>query len=124
MEKNTRRDLELILVGVALAKSERDRVLSLGAAAFTGECSELMDAIARNNPHPVMGWLKERGVVPEKGRDVIDMLIHRIADMNERERLKALFQRLSMCHANETVEQMKARAAALLRTIEQQEDVA
>ena len=118
MTEQQRRDIELVLLGVALAKSERDRVLVLAPGSFTREVEPLIDAIRTQKPKVLAEWLADRGVVLEKGRDFVYATVARVSDLNVRDRLNQIGTQLAHSRGCETTEQMLVRFKNALKQIE------
>lgn len=114
-----RRDIELILLGIAIAKSERERVLVLPDEAFTKELVPLINSVRKGKPAEFFKWLRERGLSPEKGVEVIDLLVRHVSDLNHRERIKTILGALSISAKIEELGDLKQRARTALLQIEE-----
>lgn len=114
-----RRDLELVLVGVALTKGDRQRVLAaLPAGAFGRETGELLESIRSDNPAAIRNWLDVRGAVLEKGRTAIDAAIHAVLERNKRERLCEIIQGLQYAAKGHTTEELQRQVRESLKELE------
>lgn len=114
-----RRDIELILLGIAIARSERDRVLVLPDEAFSKELIPLISSVRKGKPTDFFKWLRERGLTPEKGIEVIDLLIQHVSDLNHRERIQNILRALNYSSSIEAVSDLKTRARNALLQIEE-----
>jgi hypothetical protein len=112
-----RRDIELVLLGIAITKSERERVMILPDEAFSKEFVPLISSIRKGKPADLFTWLRARGLSPEKGTEVIDLLVRHVSDMNDRERIKMILGALDVSTRIETVSELKARVRNALSQI-------
>lgn len=96
MSVDHRRDLELLLLGAALASAERDRILTmLPAGSLARDVDPLLNALRPNSdPEPLRAWLDTRGVVREKGKQTLDCIVDVIESDNHRAQLKAISREL------------------------------
>lgn len=115
----SRRDIELILLGVTLSKSDRDRVLTLSPGSFSKEIDEVIQAIRDKDAAPARRFFKDRGISLEKGQDFIEAMVARISDMNKRERLNRIASELTMSRGLETSDQMLERFKLALKQVEE-----
>lgn len=92
---DVRRDIELILLGVLLSKADREKVLTLTPGSFSKEFEPCVEGIRSNVKENVMAFYKSKGVTPEKGKDLVDALVGKIADLNKRERLRHMASQLA-----------------------------
>jgi hypothetical protein len=118
MTPNYRREIELILVGVALAKSERDKVMVLAPGSFSKDTEELIDAIRTQKPGPFIKFMSERGIAPEKGMDFIELMVSKIADYNKRERLNMIATQLHNCRVAMGTDEMVEFFKSTLKQVE------
>lgn len=89
------RDLGLLLVGFALSRSERDRVLdSVPPGLLREECDQLLQSIRMNDPTGLTGWCKARGATLEKGKDVIQAVIDALDQERRRQVVRGVVARL------------------------------
>jgi hypothetical protein len=113
-----RHEIELILFGVALAKTERTRVLE---GLPPGYCSQdiepLFDALRTNKPEAVIKFLDERGIVA--GKDIIQTMIVAATEWGRRERMENMLVKMQQSKKYETTEQMRARMLETLKEIEE-----
>lgn len=118
MNANLRRDIELILLGVSLTKTDRDRVLTLSPGSFSKEVDEVIQGIRDKDAAPAKRFFKDRGVVLEKGQDFIEAMVAKVSDMNKRERLNRIASELMMSRGFESTDQMLDRFKLALKQIE------
>jgi hypothetical protein len=118
-EDAVRRDLELILLGAAIGKGEaRQRILDgLPPGFATAEIGKLLNAVREQNPIPIGNWLSERKCKCEKGKDFIQVILDRLIESNQKERIKEIIRELEIAAKLETVEEMKARVVSKLQQI-------
>lgn len=118
-QMQNRRDLELVLFGVALGKSERDRVLVMKPGSFTRDIDPLFEAIRSQKPGPIVEFFRNRGVVLEKGMDFIDAVMAYVSESNRRARLNRIATELVNCRGGETTQQMVERFKLALKEVEE-----
>ena len=116
---DARRDIELILLGIAIAKSERERVLVLPDEAFSKELVPLINSVRKGKPGEFFKWLSARGLAPEKGIEVIDLLVRHVSDLNHRERIQNILRTLNYSSSIEAVDDLKTRVRNALLQIEE-----
>ncbi len=75
-----RRDLELLLIGAALAPESRETTLALVSSGFLSrEADALLSAMREgNSTEPLLEWLRERGAGPTRGGTAIDAIYARL----------------------------------------------
>lgn len=112
-------ELSLILLGVALTKTDRDRVVSTCTPGTLHESVDpLIDAIGKNKRKPVVDWLQARGVTVPKGKDAIQSCIDAVVeDANER-KAREMLSKLNFALHVEQVPELKARLRACLEALE------
>lgn len=72
-------DLSLVLIGVALAKSERARVVAI-ADDVDGNAGDALRAIRDNDCAVFTQWLRNAGVTLEKGKDAIQSIVDTVSN--------------------------------------------
>lgn len=118
-KRTIRRDLELILLGVAIGKAERTRVLTaIGDGVLSREFAGPLKSLRTGDPHELMQWLGSHEITLEKGKDVIQAVIDKILAWNERERLQQICKQLTAASNMEHTEDMKQRMIEALRELE------
>lgn len=92
IKDNLRRDLELILVGAALAPESRQSILALIPDSFLSkEGDQLIRAMREgNDPGALLTWLQDRGAGPTRGGTAIDAVHARIVLENAKQSLKRI----------------------------------
>lgn len=119
--KDPRRDIELVLLGVILAKDSpaRERVLDgLPGGSMTGDIEKAFHAVRRQEPDGMIEWLSAHGCQMEKGKDVIQSLIDVIADDNRHQRIKDVCRSLGFASRLESVDELKERLQRAMETLE------
>lgn len=83
-KEECRAEIELILLGVALAKSpDRQRVLDAFPQGSFGKVrDEVLNAIRQEDKDPVVRFVEARGATVEKGKDIVQSLIDVAYDQN------------------------------------------
>jgi hypothetical protein len=118
-ESNTRRDIELILLGIALGKAERPRVLAaIGDGVLSKEFVGPLKSLRTGDPYELTQWLVTREITLEKGKDVIQAIIDKIVDWNERERLQRICKSLTVSSKVEHTSELKERMIKALKELE------
>lgn len=115
-----RRDLELVLFGIALVRSERGRVLE-GVDGLGGEIGSLLVALRDQDRAPIERWAGDRGLALD-GNDIIASIIAKIQSWMERERLQRICQEVSFSAQVEDTEEIKKRLLEVLKQIEGEQD--
>lgn len=118
-EGAVRRDLELILLGAAIGKGDaRQRVLDgLPPGFATAEIGLLLNAVREQNPIPIGNWLGERKCKCEKGKDFVQVILERLVESNQMERLREIVRELEFAVKLETSAEIKARVLSKLQQI-------
>jgi len=90
------RDLGLLLVGYALCKADRQRILdSVPPGLLIKEMDDLLRAIRSNKPEAVSDWCEVRGARLEKGKDCIQAVIDALQGERRQQQVKAVLARLN-----------------------------
>lgn len=85
------RDLSFILVGAALAKDTRSRVLAaIGPGMLDKDADSILSAIRDNDVQRVVTWMDARGASIEKGKDAIQAVIDAIVDATRSEKVRCI----------------------------------
>ena len=114
-----RRDIELLLLGIAIGKSERPRVLqAIGDGVLSQEFTGPLKSLRTGDPHDLTQWLVEHEVTLEKGKDVVQAVIDKVADWNERERLQNICKGLTAASKLEHTADLKQRMINVLKELE------
>lgn len=105
------RELALILLGAALVKESRQRVIdSIPSGSLVRDVDKLLDSL-RNNDYPVVkDWLASRGAVIENGKDGIQACIDAILGECERQRVMQIVKELEFYTRASLVERSKLAA--------------
>ena len=83
------RDLQLLCIGYGLNKGSREQLLgSLPQGICSLEIEELLSSFREGNPGKLISWLSDRGVVVEKGRELIMTITSRINQQHKRKLLE------------------------------------
>lgn len=116
---DNRRDIELLLLGVAIGKSDRSRVLeAIGDGVLSSEFTGPLRSLRTGDPHELTQWLIKHEISLEKGRDVIQAIIDKIVDWNQRERLQQICKGLTAASKMEHTSDLKDRMIAVLKELE------
>jgi hypothetical protein len=98
MEKPTKdhlRDIALILLGAAMVKESRQRVLdSLPSGSLVREVDVLLDSLRTGNYPKVKDWFAVRGAIIENGKDGIGACIDAILAECERQKVEIVIKEL------------------------------
>lgn len=114
-----RRDIELLLLGIAISKPERSRVLeAIGDGVLSKEFTGALQSLRTGDPYELMQWLVVREITLEKGKDVIQAVIDKIVDWNERERLQRICKGLTVASKIEHTSELKQRMIEALKELE------
>lgn len=90
------RDLGLILVGHALSKTDRQRVLdSVPPGLLLRETDDLLNAIRNNSVEVLTVWCEARGAKIERGKDVIQAIIDALLAEKRRQAVKRILAQLN-----------------------------
>lgn len=118
-----RRDLEMILVGFALASAPEVRAQIADELRPTDPASggimsqdafAIVDSIAAKRSGPVFDWLLERGVTMDRGVSVRHAIAERLAQDAHLAVVRSLCQRLTFSQAM-TAEEITRIASLILR---------
>lgn len=90
MTRDNRRDLELIVFGMALHANTREETINdINPVLLSAEFSDLFESVAQNKPAAlVQNWLEARGVVLQKGRNARQAIVAAIQRSNAQSRLR------------------------------------
>lgn len=90
MTRDSRRDLELIVFGMALHADTREEMLKdINPVLLSSEFSDLFESIAKNKPAKlVQNWLETRGAKLQKGRNARQAIVAAIQKSNAQSRLQ------------------------------------
>lgn len=114
-----RRDLELILIGAALTKGDRERVLSVFADfSFSKENDTMLRAIRAGDASVVAAWLNGLGATLSKGKDAIQAIIDAVDEQNKMERVRSICKSLRPAHNLKEVADLKQRLTDALSALE------
>lgn len=96
INEKSRRDLELILLGLALSESGRAKVLSaLSHGDWTREINPLIGSIRDKSPKDLAQWLDSRGVKPEKGQEFVEAIMDTVSRDNAHQNVQRICRGLS-----------------------------
>ncbi len=125
MKNNSRRDLELMLFGMALHNETRAEMLKeVMPFLLSSEFKDLFDALSGNKKSSVIQlWLEHRGVVIEKGQTAKDSIVREIHASNAESELKRKVVALESAIKLGTAEQVVDKIKALLESAENWRDM-
>ena len=125
MKTNSRRDLELILFGMALHNQTRAELLKeVMPFLLSSEFKDLFDALAGHKPASIIqSWLESRGVVIEKGQTAKDSIVRQIHASNAESELKRKVVALESAIKLGTAEQVVDKIKSLLESAENWRDM-
>ena len=88
----TRDELELLLVGMAMHTKSRDDVLSMIPEGFLSARAESLVRGFRDPKRAaeLMDWLGERGARPEKGELCVEAVLRQIRNCNQQHQIKMI----------------------------------
>ena len=90
------RDLGLLLVGYALCKADRQRILdSVPPGLLIKEMDDLLRSIRSNKPAVISDWCAARGAKLEKGKDCVQAVIDALQGERRHQQVKAVLARLA-----------------------------
>lgn len=91
-----RRDLELVLLGYALADESRCRQIleSLPGDELSEKTRQLIEAVCAKKTTTVVSWFSDRGVVPGSGKNLMVAMIDRFLEHTRREKVKEIVRTL------------------------------
>lgn len=114
-------ELGWVLVGVALARgADRDRVLaSVKDGQLSDDVTRLLKAVRDKDAGVVYAWLKSRGIVVEKGQDVLQAMLDWVRDQRRLELVRQQAIEIGFSAKLEGIEEVEGRVRALLKTLEQ-----
>lgn len=113
-DKAKLRDVALVLLGAAMVKESRQRVLeSLPSGALVREIDALLDAMRGGDYGTVKSWFESRGAVIENGKDAIAACIDAVMAECERQRVAQVVKELTFYTRASLVD--KSQLAAKLR---------
>jgi hypothetical protein len=86
----TRKELELLLLGMALHTETREAMLKeISPIVLSPEIGVLFESLQQpEKGKPLMDWLEARGAKPSKGRNAREAVLDAIYKMNAKLRLK------------------------------------
>ena len=114
------RDLGLLLIGYALCKADRQRILdSVPPGLLIKEIDDLLRSIRSNKPAVISDWCTARGATIEKGKDCIQAVIDALQGERRHQQVKAVLARLN----NDLKVLDSVSLAAKLRELAEQLDV-
>lgn len=107
------RDIALVLLGAAMVKESRQRVLdSLPSGSLIREVDVLMDALRAGDYPKVKDWFDHRGAVIESGKDAIGACIDAVLAECERQKVDQVIKELEF-YTRASLVQKKQLAAKL-----------
>jgi hypothetical protein len=102
---NHLRDIALVLLGAAMVKDSRQRVLdSLPSGSLVREVDILFDCLRKGDYLRVKEWFSNRGAVIENGKDAIDACIDAILEVCERAKIDQVIKELEFYSRSSLVE--------------------
>jgi|GEM_PF-6410988 len=114
------RDVALILLGAAMVKESRQRVLdSLPSGSLVREVDVLLDSLRTGAYPKVKDWFASRGAIIESGKDGIGACIDAILAECERQKVDAVikelefYTRASLVQRKQLVEKLRECAERL-----------
>ena len=117
-----RRDLELILLGVAISKpgeNSRAKVLDeLPQGSFTKEIEPLINAVRSNKPEEIASWFAEREIIPEKGECFIGALTKGVDNDNRSKTITDVCRSLGFASRLESAEELIDRLKRAVKQLE------
>lgn len=110
MSKVKRRDLELMILGMALHQSSRGDILEQLPEGFLSlETEELMRGVrGPNRAAGLMDWLASHEARPEKGELAVDAVIRALRQDNQRNQVSAIATKVRTVCSLGTPEQIVA----------------
>lgn len=107
-EKSKRRDLELLILGMALSLSSREEMLAKVPEGFLSAEQEVLMQGIRNKESrtELIEWLKMHGAIIEKDCTAADAVIHAIHESNCRASLSRIAVNVSNSVRLGTVDQV------------------
>jgi len=104
-QRSSQRDLQLVLLGVAFTKGDRQRVLdAITPEHCCAEIGKLMAAIKASDIVPIRQWLEDHDTPIADGNDVIQSLIDSVHRYCKRASMKNLAFELNMARIEDTPE--------------------
>lgn len=94
---NDRRDLECVLVGIAISATQasKEAIGQFGDNAFSETIAPVIGGIRNGNGKPLHSWLAERGAMVTEGRNSIEAVCERIHELNLAPRLRTISSKIS-----------------------------
>jgi len=109
-------ELSLILLGVALTKTDRQRIVdALPAGSLGNEVDDLIDDVRRKRSASLSCWMAQRGV--QVGKDVIDGILAAVTRERGEREIRAIVSELNYSRL-EDVSALKQRLADCLARLE------
>lgn len=94
--KEDMRDLGLVLVGLSLSKSDRERVLGcIPPGTLCHELDLLLEAVRTSDPREFRSWLAERSAPIEGGKDAVQAMVDGVLGYARRQRTAAIVAELN-----------------------------
>lgn len=114
------RDIALVLFGLALSKSHRERVLnSLPPGSLPLEIERLFDDVRQNGRHAVQSWCESHCVYLENGKDVTQAIIETIACASRQQSVRRIIMELKLAVQMEDVDTLIDRLKQCVTMLEQ-----
>lgn len=103
-----RRDLELLLLGMALHQGSRQEILDQIPSGFlSAEIEELVRGVrGPKRAMALMDWLADRSARPEKGELAVDAVIRAVGHDNQRNQISAIASKVKAVCSLGTPEQI------------------
>ena len=119
LKDSYRAELELVLLGVAIAKASRQRVIdAFPTGTFSKTHDQILGSIRSDDPNALLSWLSVRSAKPEKGEDVIQSIIHTIDRDNRHQKVKSICRSLDYASRISSVDELKDRLERALKELE------
>jgi hypothetical protein len=117
-QKSKQRDLGLILLGMSLVVSDRDRILSsVPVGALGKEIDTLLDALREKRWSFVKTYLEARGATIESGKDAVQAVIDAVNTIERRAKIKRIVGELQYATKIEDVPMLKERLGKCLEEL-------
>lgn len=121
LNKEHRSQLELILIGVALADpKQRQRLVALGDSSLSGSALGILKAIAETDRDAVLSFFQSRGVVAGRGVDVIDGIMARLKEGGRRDRVVKLLKEREFSMERGDLAQIREHLMTVLKAIDEE----
>jgi hypothetical protein len=116
---DSKRDLELILLGAVLAKGEARKLIfdSAPTGSIDSEIGALIDSVREQDAQPISSWLESHQCEWDKGQCFIQTIANRLLEDKQRRLMIDVLKGLTFLAQTAPLDETKAKTVSLLEKI-------